>query len=62
MPLNHTSKYSDLTPDQFTLIGKVIIEFSNIEFMLGVILSRLLITPEFLGRTYTDQMNFAKKS
>jgi len=29
--------------------------------MLGVILSRLLITPEFLGRTYTDQMNFAKK-
>lgn len=57
MPLNHTSKYSELTDEQFLLIGKIVIEFSNLEFLLGVLLSRLLITPEFLGRTYTDQMN-----
>ncbi len=56
MPLNHSSKYSELTNEQFLLIGKVIIEFSNIDFLLGVLLSRLLITPEFLGRTYTDRM------
>jgi len=61
MPLIHTNNYTELTQYQFTLIGKLIIEFANIEFLLGVILSRLLITPEFLGRTYTDQMNFAKR-
>ena len=57
MPLNHTSKYAELTDEQFLLIGKVVVEFSNIEFLLGVLLGRLLITPEFLARTYTDQMN-----
>ena len=61
MPLNHSNKYSELTPDQFQLIGKVIIEFSNIEFLTGIILSRLLMTPEYLGRTYTDQMNFSDR-
>jgi hypothetical protein len=60
MPLNHTSSYADLTDRQYLLIGKLIIEFSNLEFLLGVLLSRLLITPEFLGRTYTDQI-FADK-
>jgi hypothetical protein len=41
-------------------IGKLAVECSNIEFLLGVLLSRLLITPEFLGRTYTDNLSVAK--
>lgn len=57
MPLNHTSKYSELTDNQFLLIGKLTVEFSNIEFLLSQILSRLLITPSFLSRTYTERMN-----
>lgn len=57
MPLNHTSKYSELTDKQFLLIGKLTVEFSNIEFLLSQILSRLLITPSFLSRTYTERMN-----
>ncbi len=57
MPLNHTSKYAELTDAQFILIGKLTIEFSNVEFLLSEILSRLLITPSFLSRTYTDRMN-----
>ena len=57
MPLNHTSKYAELTDEQFALIGRLVVEWSNIEFLLGVLLSRLLFTPEFLGRVYTDEMN-----
>jgi len=53
--LNHT-KYSDLTSEQYELLGKAFVEWSNIEFLLGVLLSRLLFTPEFLGRTYSDEM------
>lgn len=56
MPLNHSSKYSELTPGQFEAIGRLVIEWSNIEFLLGVLLSRLLFTPEFLGRVYTDEL------
>jgi hypothetical protein len=60
MPLNHTSIYSELTDRHFMAIGKLAVECSNIEFLLGVLLSRLLITPEFLGRTYTDNLSVAK--
>ncbi len=56
MPLNHSSKYAELTPRQFELIGRLVVEWSNIEFLLGVLLSRLLFTPEFLGRVYTDEL------
>jgi hypothetical protein len=54
MTINHSSKFSDLTDDQYKLIGKVIVEFSNLDFLLGTLLSRMLIMPEFLGRTYND--------
>ena len=57
MPLNHTSQYAELTDNQFLLIGKLAVEFSSIEFLLSVVLSRLLITPSFLSRTYTERMN-----
>lgn len=32
-------------------------EWANVEFLLGVLLSRLLATPEFLSRTYTDSIS-----
>lgn len=60
MPLNHTSQYAQLTDDHFSAIGRITVEWSNIEFLLGVLLSRLLVTPEFLARSYTDQMTAVK--
>ncbi len=56
MPLNHSSRYAELTPRQLEAIGRLVVEWSNIEFLLGVLLSRLLRTPEFLGRVYTDEL------
>ncbi|MDO6803928.1 hypothetical protein Q4595_15870 [Wenyingzhuangia sp. 1_MG-2023] len=61
MPINHTSKRSQLTSKQFELIGKLMVEFSNLDYLLGTLLNRLLITPQFLGLTYTDQMMATKK-
>ena len=51
--LSHTSKYSALTEEQLMLLGRISVEWSNIEYMLTVVLSRLLLTPEYLSRTYT---------
>jgi len=36
MPINHGSKYSELTEAQSGLIGRLVVEWSNIEFLLGV--------------------------
>ena len=55
MSLNHNA-YSELTTEQAELIGRIGIEWSNVEYLLGQLLSRVLMTPEFLGRVYTDQM------
>jgi len=60
VPLNHTSKFSELTNRQFEVIGRLVVEWSNIEFLLGVLLSRLLFTPEFLGRVYTDKLTASR--
>ncbi len=60
MPLNHTSQYAELTDEHFKAIGKIVVEWANIEFLLGVLLSRLLVTPEFLARSYTDHMSAVK--
>lgn len=57
MPLNHTSQYSELTQAQYAALGKAVVEWVNVEFLLGVLLSRLLATPEFLSRTYTDSIS-----
>lgn len=61
MPLNHSSQYAELTDKHFQAIGKITVEWSNIEFLLGVLLSRLLVTPEFLAQTYTDHMTGANR-
>jgi hypothetical protein len=60
MPLNHTSQFAELTDYQFQLIGKIVVEWANIEFMQKLILSRLLFSSEFISRTYTDRMSAVK--
>jgi hypothetical protein len=57
MPLNHTSEFADLTEEQYAAVGRVVVEWSNIEYLLSVLLSRLLRTPEFLGRTYAQGLS-----
>jgi hypothetical protein len=54
VPLNHHSEYSALTEAQYAAIGRAVVEWANVEFLLGVLLSRLLATPEFLARTMYD--------
>lgn len=60
MPLNHTSQFAELTNEQFQLIGKIVVEWANIEFLQKLILSRLLFSPDFISRTYTDRMSAVK--
>jgi len=57
MPINHSSSFADLTDAQYAALGKIVVEWSNIEHLLGTLLSRLLRTPEYLGRTYADGMS-----
>jgi hypothetical protein len=60
LPLNHTSTYANPTDAQYSAIGKAVVEWANIEFLLGVLLSKLLGTPEYLARTYTDSMSASR--
>lgn len=56
MPINHATPFADLTEAQYSALGKVVVEWANIECLLGVLLGRLLLTPEYLGRTYAAGM------
>ena len=56
MPLNHTSEFAELTDQQFTALGKAVVEWANIEHLLSVLLGRLLATPDFLARSLTDPL------
>jgi len=49
MSLNHFNKYSELTDEQFLVIGKIIIESSNIDFCLSVLLSKLILLPHMIS-------------
>jgi hypothetical protein len=60
MSLNHTTQSSQLTDEHFKAIGKLVVEWANIESLLRMTLTRLLLTPDFLGRSYTDHMSAAK--
>ncbi|MGI9950522.1 hypothetical protein [Vibrio hyugaensis] len=60
MPFNHLSRYSELTDDHYALIGKVVVEWSNIETLLGEILSRLIFTPAFPAQIVTKGMGAAR--
>lgn len=57
MPSNHSSSHAELTDAQFLAMGKLFVEWSNVEFLLGTLLSRILFVPEILARTYTDQLS-----
>lgn len=57
MPLNHASQYSALTEVQYAAIGRAVVEWANVEFLLETMLARLLATPEFLARTYTNSIS-----
>ncbi|MGB0649906.1 MAG: hypothetical protein ACPG3U_07700 [Rhodothermales bacterium] len=57
MPSNHSSSEAELTDQQFLAMGKLFVEWSNVEFMLGTLLSRIVFVPEILARTYTDQLS-----
>lgn len=60
MPLNHTSKYAELTSEQAEMLGRFVIEWSNIEFLLGELLGRLLFSPSFIAWVYTDDLSAFK--
>jgi hypothetical protein len=60
MPLNHLSKYSALTDAQYVAIGRAVVEWANIEHLLGMLLARLLATPDFLARTFTDTLSVVR--
>ncbi|MFA6016211.1 MAG: hypothetical protein WC742_14220 [Gallionellaceae bacterium] len=57
MPLNHSSQYAELTEEQYAALGKAVVEWANIEELLGAIIGRLLATPDFLARSFTDSMS-----
>jgi len=56
VPLNHSSEFAELTDQQYTVLGKAVVEWANIEQLLSVLLGRLLVTPDFLVRTFTDPL------
>lgn len=60
MPLNHSSESAELTDAQCAALGRVIVEWSNIEYLLSMLLSRLLRTPDFLGRAYAQGLSAVK--
>jgi hypothetical protein len=61
MPLNHTSEYAELTDVQFALVGKLVVEWSNIDQLVAMLLSRLLLTSSFLARVYTDELSGSRR-
>ena len=60
MTLNHSSKYSELTEQHFSAIGKIVVEWSNIESCLGTILSRLSFSPDLIGSIISNELNAVK--
>lgn len=56
MPLNHASEFAELTNKQYLVLGKSVVEWANIEQLLSVLLGRLLASPDFLARTFTDPL------
>lgn len=56
MPFSHSSPTAQLTTQQQASIGRFVTEWANTEFYLGILLGRLLGTPEYLARTYTDYL------
>jgi len=59
--LSHTSKYSKLTEVQFSALGRVLVESSNIKHLRERIIARLLRAPDYPSFAVTNQINYLKK-
>jgi len=59
--LSHTSKYSELTDAQFSALGRVLVESSNIEHLLERIITRLLKAPDYPSLVVTSQLGYNQK-
>lgn len=56
---NHNGKFAELTDEQLKAIGLFLVEWSNVDALLRMVLGRLLLTPDYLSRTYTDEISSA---
>jgi len=56
MPINHVFKFADLTSYQSSLIGKFLLEFSNLEFSFGLLFSKLLMATDLLAMSLLERM------
>src|SRR4051812_13915122 len=56
MPLSHSSSFAQPTDRHLIAIGRLVIEWGNLEFSLRSVLRRLLLVPDFPGRIFTDGM------
>lgn len=59
--LSHTSQYSQLTDAQFAALGRVLIESSNIEYLVDKILVRLLRAPDYPALAVTHQLGYSQR-
>jgi hypothetical protein len=59
--LSHASKYSELTDAQFSALGRVLIESSNIEHLLERIIIRLLRAPDYPALAVTSQLGYYQR-
>lgn len=57
MPLNHSSRYADLTEEQYACVGKIMVESSNLEHLVARLLVRLTGSPDFLGLSLTNRLS-----
>jgi len=59
--LSHTSKYSELTDAQFSALGRVLVESSNTEHLLEIIITRLLRAPDYPMLAITSQLGYKQR-
>jgi hypothetical protein len=59
--LSHASKYSELTDAQFSALGRVLVESSNIEHLLERIIARLLRASDYPTLAVTSQLGYYQR-
>jgi len=59
--LSHTSKYSELTDAQFSALGRVLVESSNIDHLIERIIARLLRAPDHPTLVITSQLGYYQR-
>jgi len=61
MPLSHATKFMALTPTQHVAFGRIVTEWSNVEFLVETLLIRLSCAPDFLGLALTNDLNISNR-